>query len=215
LAGQLSTASGAEAGGKAIVRGITGPGGFMERFRSQSKELYDEVQRLLPEDQAVSATNSTAALSRVIAPVRGAERTSAVLQNPKIANIAKAFQDDLAANGGAISYDSLKSLRTQVGELVDDSILVPDAGTRQLRSLYRAMSDDLTVAAKATGDQKVINAVNRANNYHREAIKRVEEIEGIVEKSGGPEAVYRAMFTNSREGGTTLRRVMQSLNGQQ
>jgi hypothetical protein len=57
--------------------------------------------------------------------------------------------------------------------------------------------------------------VNRANNFHREGIKRIEEIEGIVEKSGGPEAVYRAMFSNSKEGGTTLRRVMQSLNGQQ
>jgi hypothetical protein len=152
LAGQLSTASGAEKGGKAIVRGITGPGGFMERFRSRSGELYDEVQRLLPQDSTVQANSSTAALSRVIAPVRGAERTSAVLQNPKIANIATAFQDDLAANGGTLSYDSLKRLRTQVGELVDDSILVPDAGTRQLRNLYRAMSDDLTTAAKATGD---------------------------------------------------------------
>lgn len=121
----------------------------------------------------------------------------------------------MAANGGTLSYDSLKRLRTQVGELVDDSILVPDAGTRQLRQLYRAMSDDLTAAAKGTGDQRVINAVNRANNFHREGIKRIEEIEGIVEKSGGPEAVYRAMFSNSKEGGTTLRRVMQSLSGQQ
>lgn len=50
LAGQLSPASGAERGGKAIVRGITGPGGFMERFRARSGELYDEVQRLLPQD---------------------------------------------------------------------------------------------------------------------------------------------------------------------
>ena len=57
--------------------------------------------------------------------------------------------------------------------------------------------------------------MNRANNFHREGIKRIEEIEGIVEKSGGPEAVYKAMFSNSKEGGTTLRRVMQSLNGQQ
>lgn len=109
----------------------------------------------------------------------------------------------------------MKRLRTQVGELVDDSVLSPDTSTRQLRALYAAMSDDLTAAVKATGDAKAAQAVTRANNYYRAGMQRVEALERVIDRSGGPEAVYRAMFTNSREGGTTLRRVMQSLDGAQ
>jgi len=109
----------------------------------------------------------------------------------------------------------MKRLRTQVGELVDDSVLSPDTSTRQLRALYAAMSDDLTTAVKATGDAKAAQAVSRANNYYRAGMQRVEALERVIDRSGGPEAVYRAMFTNSREGGTTLRRVMQSLDGAQ
>lgn len=109
----------------------------------------------------------------------------------------------------------MKRLRTQVGELVDDSVLSPDTSTRQLRALYAAMSDDLTAAVKATGDAKAAQAVSRANNYYRAGMQRVEALERVIDRSGGPEAVYRAMFNNSREGGTTLRRVMQSLDGPQ
>ena len=45
-------------------------------------------------------------------------------------------------------------------------------------------------------------------------MQRVDDIERVVDRSGGPEAVYKALFNNSREGGTTLRKVMQSLDGQ-
>jgi hypothetical protein len=109
----------------------------------------------------------------------------------------------------------MKRLRTQVGELVDDSVLSPDTSTRQLRALYAAMSDDLTTAVKATGSPQAAQAVTRANNYYRAGMQRVEALERIIDRSGGPEAVYKAMFNNSREGGTTLRRVMQSLDGPQ
>lgn len=216
LASQLSPAVGAEKGGAAIIRGITGPGGFMQRFRAKSSELYDEVQRLLPPDTTVPAKSSSAALAKLTAPIQGAESTSAILQNPKIARIASAFGDDLAANGGTINYDALKRLRTQVGELIDDSVLTPDAGTRQLRQLYVAMSDDMTLAARATNDPAVIRAATRANDYYAAAMKRVEALERVVAREGGgPEAVYRSIFANSREGGTTLRKVMQSLDGAQ
>lgn len=95
LAGQLSPAVGAERGGNAIIRGVTGPGGFMQRFRQQSGALYDEVERLLPQGTAVPASGTQRVLSELTTPVQGAANTSAVLQNSKVASIAKAFSDDL------------------------------------------------------------------------------------------------------------------------
>jgi hypothetical protein len=215
LAGRLSPAVGAEAGGNAIVSGITGPGGFMQRFRAESGQLYDEVERLLPQGTSVPASSTQRVLSELTTPIQGAANTSAVLQNSKVASIAKAFSDDLAAGGGAIGYDAMKRLRTQVGELVDDSVLSPDTSTRQLRSLYRAMSDDLTEAVRASGNPQAAAAVAKANSFYRDGMQRVEALESVINRKGGPEAVYRSMFANSREGGTTLRLVMDALDGPQ
>jgi hypothetical protein len=215
IAGRLSPAVGAEQAGGAIIRGVTGPGGFMQRFRQESGALYDEVERLLPQGTSVPASSTQRVLSELTTPIRGAENTSAILQNSKVASIAQAFSDDLQAGGGGIGYDAMKRLRTQVGELVDDSVLSPDTSTRQLRALYGAMSDDLTAAVKATGNAKAAEAVTRANNFYREGMQKVEDLERVINRNGGPESVYKAMFANAREGGTTLRLVMDSLDGAQ
>ena len=214
IAGKLSTAQGAERGGKAVISGITGPSGFMSRFKAESSRLYDEVQKLLPPDTKVPAQATQQALAELTTPIQGAANTSGLLMNPKVAGIAKAFGDDLAANGGTLPYEAVKRLRSQIGELIGDSALSPDTPTRQLRRLYGAMSDDLSQAAIATGDKRVIQAASRANAYYRAGMQRVDDIERVVDRAGGPEAVYKALFNNSREGGTTLRKVMQSLDGQ-
>lgn len=213
-ASRLSAAQGAERGGKAVISGITGPSGFMSRFKAESSRLYDDVQKLLPPDTKVSAQSTQQALAELTTPIQGAANTSSLLMNPKVAGIAKAFGDDLAANGGMLPYEAVKRLRSQIGELIGDSALSPDTPTRQLRRLYGAMSDDLSQAAIATGDKRVIQAASRANAYYRAGMKRVDDIERVVDRAGGPEAVYKALFNNSREGGTTLRKVMQSLDGQ-
>ena len=213
-AGRLSTAQGAERGGKAVISGITGPSGFMSRFKAESGRLYDDVQKLLPPDTKVPASATQQALAELTTPIQGAANTSGLLMSPKVASIAKAFGDDLAANGGTLPYEAVKRLRSQLGEMIGDSALSPDTPTRQLRKLYGAMSDDLNQAAVATGNPKVIQAASRANNYYRAGMQRVDDIERVVDRAGGPEAVYKALFNNSREGGTTLRKVMQSLDGQ-
>lgn len=216
LADSLSLSAGAEKGGTAIIRGITGDGGFMERFRATTGALYDEVERLLPPSTTVPAQSSVAMLRSLTAPVQGAQRTAKVLQNAKVASIAKAFADDLAENNGQLPYASLKALRTEVGNLMDDSALSPDVSVRQLSRLYGAMTEDMTRAAVATGDPDTIRAANRANMFYRVGQKRVEALQSALSReAGGPEAVYKAMFNNSREGGTTIRRVMQSLAPQQ
>lgn len=214
IASKLSGAQGAERGGKAIISGITGPSGFMARFKAESSRLYDEVGKRLPPDAKVQAQNTQQVLTELTTPIQGATNTSGVLMNPKLAGIAKAFGDDLAANGGTLPYEAIKRLRSQIGEVIGDSALSPDTPTRQLRRVYGALSDDLNAAAIATGDPKAIQAASRANAYYKAGMKRVESIESVVDKAGGPEKVYMAMFNSSREGGSTIRKVMQSLDGQ-
>lgn len=213
LAGRLSPAQGAERGGKAIEAGITGPSGFMQRFKQESAKLYAQVDQQIPKGTPVNASATQQTLANLTTPIPGAKQTSQTLMNGKVNAIAQAFSEDLAAGQGRISYDAMKQLRSQIGEMIGDTTLTVDTPTRQLRQLYGAMSEDLTQAAMATKNPQAISAAKRASNYYKAGMGRVEEVERVIDRSGGPEAVYRAMFSNSREGGTTLRKVMQSLDG--
>lgn len=56
-----------------------------------------------------------------------------------------------------------------------------------------------------------VAAAKRANNYTRAAAERVEQIQRVIDKNGGPEAVFNAALQGSKDGGSTLRGVMQSL----
>ena len=214
IASKLSAAQGGERAGRAVVEGITGPSGFMKRFKAQSNQLYDEVERQLPPGTAVAPSSTQQVLAELTTPIQGAANTSGLLLNSKVAGIAKAFGDDLAANGGTMPYEAMKRLRTQLGEVIGDSVLSPDAPTRQLRRLYGSLSDDMTAAAVATGNPRAIQAASRANNYYRAGMKRVDDIERVIDKNGGFEKVYSALYSSGKEGGTTLRKVMSSLDGQ-
>jgi hypothetical protein len=79
-----------------------------------------------------------------------------------------------------------------------------------MKALYGALSEDLGGAVK--GNPKAESAWSRANNYTKAGMRRIESIESVIDKSGGPEAIFKAATANTKEGATTLRSVMQSLD---
>jgi hypothetical protein len=72
------------------------------------------------------------------------------------------------------------------------------------------LSTDLEGAAKNAGTDAA-TAFNRANTFTRAGMKRLEVLDSVVDKAGGPESVFRAATSGTKEGATTLRAVMQSL----
>jgi hypothetical protein len=112
---------------------------------------------------------------------------------------------------GKLPYEALKKLRTLVGNEIADSTIASDVPRSKWKALYAALSDDLKQAADGSGPQAQA-AWKRANNYTRAGMRRIEAIESVIDKSGGPEAIFRAATSNTKEGATTLRAVMQSLD---
>lgn len=131
---------------------------------------------------------------------------------PSRADIEKNLSSTLANMAdGTLPYQALKELRSKVGKQVGATFLTRDAAHAEWKKLYSALSRDMEAAATTPEAKK---AFARANNYYRLREQRLDSIAKIVQKEGGPEAAYQAMFTGARNGATPLRRVMDSLPAQ-
>lgn len=210
----LAPKSGAEQAGRAITRGVSGDQGFLDNFKSQSSALYNELDRYIPPDTPVPVANTQRILDKLTQPIKGATAISSRFINPRIASM----KDDLAtdAKNGMLPYEAVKQLRTKVGEELADAPLKGDVPLSQWKQLYGALSGDLEGAAQAAGPQAT-QAFNRATNYYRAGSGRIELLQNVLDRNGGPEAVFRAAMSGTKDGATTLRAVMQSLpdDGQQ
>lgn len=219
-----ATAS-SERAGRSIEKGI---GVFAKDVSAKRNELYRAADELIPPGTSVPLSRTREVLAKLSTPTAGAEATSGQLINPQIRSLAQRIELDLqrsrtagpmgslAPSAGGLPYQAARDIRTNIGRDLSDFALSVDRPTAQLKQVYAALSEDLADAARAQGP-KAEQAMKRANNYFRASADRLEQIERVVDKAGGPEAVYNAAFAGARDGGTRLRAVLQSLpkEGQQ
>lgn len=313
LASRLSSASSGEQAGRAITRGISGEGGFVDAFKSKSADLYNTLDESIPSTTRIELTNTAEALARLNAGVEGAPNVSRFFQNEKLRGIESALHEDLRTptqaqgaldaavatreglmrsrahamqdagrfsamandqanrvnkwvpvpgmprvtgryspfpdrvgeaqsaageatgiartrsaqiratddviadltslveeQNGRLPYTAIKQLRTLVGTELADAGPLSDVPRSKWKALYGALSADMEAAAEAAGP-KAVRDLKRANGYHRAGMRRMDYIESVIDRHGGPEAVFRATTAGTKEGATTLRAVMQSL----
>lgn len=207
MADNFTPNASAERAGRAVERGVEQ---FGRNVGAQKRALYWQADRYIPETTPVALNNTMQAVGRLTTPMQGASATTGALVNPRLAALRQTLTDDLAAGNGQIPYAALKRIRTNIGEQISDYSLSPDTPTRELKQLYAGLSRDMEAAAQAQGPDAV-RAARRANNYTRVAADRLEQVQRVVDKNGGPERIYTAAMSGTRDGGTTLRAVMQSL----
>jgi hypothetical protein len=210
LGQKARTGVAAEDAGRAIEKGITGEGGFIERTKATWTQLDDKLAAKVGTQYGVPPVNTQAALDALVAPVAGAEKTTGALVNPKIAAIREAFMEDVKGNQGSMPFDALRKLRTKVGSMLDDA-LVSGVPGGELKKVYGALSKDLEVAAKAVGAG---DDFARQSNYYK---ARMERIEGVLERVIGstPEETFKRFMPTDPDQVTKVRAVMRSLDPEQ
>lgn len=200
-----------ERAGRAIDRGVQT---FSKNTAAMRKALYWQADQHIPSDTPIGVGNTQRALADLTTPVMGAEATTGAQISPKIQAMAENLAQDVAAAQQAgvagIPYEAVKRVRSQIGEELSDFALSTDRPTAQLKRLYASLSQDLEAAAQAQGPAAVA-AVKRANNYFKASADRLETLERVVDKNGGPEKVFQAALSGTKDGATTLRAVMRSL----
>lgn len=273
LASQLAPKAEPAQAGLAVERGITGPGGFVDRFKAKSGQLYDQLDQYLPAGTRVGTSNTAKALDELASTIPEARNLGERFVSGDVRNIKQAFDEDTrgpmagfnrpdvvsevqrrqfeaadqnaaidrqnvlrsalgmkpkasvdpnddiaslldSATDGRLPYEALKKLRTEVGERAAQPNLASDVKSSAWKKLYAGISADMEAAAQQAGPEAQ-QAWTRANNYFRAGNGRIEALDRVVDKAGGPEAVFNAATSGSKDGAFTIRRVMQSLDQDQ
>lgn len=208
IASDLAPKSSATTAGMKISQGITDV--FLPEVRARQQGLYATLDSKINPQASVPITNTYAALDKISQGIASAPAVSGtkLIRNSVADDLLAGIKQD--APYGGLPYEALKEMRTRIGERLNDFDLAPDVPRQQLKQIYAGLTEDMKVAATLNGPEAVA-AFQRANNYTRSMHDRIERLQTVVDKAGGPEKVFLAATSGTGEGATTLRTVMKSL----
>lgn len=122
------------------------------------------------------------------------------------------FPDTNVSGKTTLPYQTLRSLRSKVGSMLDDS-LVSGVPNGELKKLYGALSKDLEAAAAQGGAGKEFA---RQNNYWRSRMDRVEGVlDRVIGKSSQPEDIFKRVMPTDPDQANQLRATLRSLPKQE
>lgn len=122
---QTITGVSAEAGGRAIEKGITGEGGFLGRTKATWNMLDDALASKIPRGAETAPVNTARVLDELTAAPQGLTATSKILTNPKLQEIYNAFKSDLAPPKVALPGQEVPSIYKTIDRNVIEQIQPP------------------------------------------------------------------------------------------
>lgn len=200
----LSTASTPVEAGEVLQKGATG---FIERFNARSTELYDNLKKFIPLEERVSILNTKSYLDEISQRFDDVPKLRSLFTDPLLLSFKETLDE---VPSGKIKYNSLRNLRTTVGNKLNSFNLDGDQRAA-LNQLYGNLSEDMRNAAASKGDQ-ALQAFERANQFYRSGRERIEgSLEKII-NSDTPERAFSLATQGTRQGATQLNTLKKSLN---
>ena len=203
--------------GKAITRGIkngiNASDGFVGRFQAKSGVLFGELDKYIKPDKGLRIDTTIKELSKIVNPVIGAENTSKAFKNQFLSEILEGLNKDLINNGGTLPYSALKSVKGQIGNKLGGFNLVDDVSTKDLKTIYGSISEDIKLSLK--GNTKGLNALSRANKYYNTGLDRINDYLLPLTKIKNPDTIASLLINSGKEGATRLNAIKKSLNTDQ
>lgn len=218
VADRLATKTGPVEAGEAIERALNK---FKEGAKGLTNHLYNKLDAYLPKDTPVTVDRTREALAALNTDIQGAPALSTMFKNGKIQGIENALGADLrtgstaygaqaARKSSTLPYESIKKLRTLVGQEIDNSTFTSDVPRSKWRALYGVLSEDLGDAA-VRASPKAEAAWKWANQFTRMQNQRLEELAKVVNRDA-PEKIFGAALQGTADGDTLVRRVVSAMS---
>lgn len=115
-----------------------------------------------------------------------------------------------------LPFEAVKKTRTLVGNELADHSLLSDVPRSKWNALYGALTEDIGQTARAAGPEAT-SAFNRANDYTRSGINRLEKLSPFMPGGGmhggdvAPEQAFTTLAGTAKENVSILQAVKKSL----
>jgi hypothetical protein len=195
--------------GKIVQRGIEQ--GFVHRFRSTSKKLYDDVETYVAPESPVIMGSTTRLMAEQNDLVKMAPAGKDLFATPFMQKWGNDFADLNEQMPDGVPYQVVKAMRTRVGNILDGSEAVPDVNIAEAGRLYTALSDDMARTVGEVGGEAGLQAWTRASTFWKAGKDRLNNVLQPLLDKKTPELAYNALMAGTKDAGTVLRTTMRSL----
>lgn len=203
ISGRLAPNADPETAGLAIKSGIDN---YSKQFRIKSRKLYGELDKFIPADRGVDATNTLNAFRKVVGST---DDTTAPLKSATLREVMGRLESKTNEQG-VVPFAELQRIRSAVGKKLGSPRLADDFDRGELSSIYSGISKDLEKAAKATGP-RAEKAFQTANGFYRAEKKHIDNFLEGLNKKVEFESVYKSALSGAKDGPTKIRAIKRSL----
>jgi hypothetical protein len=184
----------------------TGIGNWVDQFKKTAAQNYGDAEAAIPAGATVAPTNTLDTLG-LTTNAKGKlvqQPTTAVAETmvpQPIADLRDAFLKDKSTS---MSYQDLKSLRTDIGNRLTSAAIVSDPAQGALKQLYGSLTSDLRTAV-GQGGQPALDAFDKASQFYAQGLDTIQNRIGNLAKAGvTPETVYTQLTSPLAKGATRL-----------
>lgn len=206
----LGGSSSPERAGRAVQRGIEE--GFLPRFRSQSQQLYDKAEQLVPPSSTFVPHETLNFFGTQGGPY-DATRVFEGLGHPFLQQWGKNLNAEVAANANTgVTFGLLRDFRSRLGDIMSGKQAIEGINQTTIKKLYSVLSDDMRNAVASTGGPAGVQAWDRAAKHWASGMGRMENVLQPLLDKNVPEKAFTALMSGTKDGATALRSTMRSLN---
>lgn len=186
--------------GVALQRGAKGAVDF---YKGATSEVYKPVNALEANQTPIPVANTQGAIGEMFAryptiPDWLKKQAPALVQ----------VQETLNGAGGKLTFGELKSMRGDIGKMLDNRATLGGIDQARLKQVYGAMSDDLSAGAGQLGGPEAQQALSRADTYNAAVRTRVADTLDTILQAKSPEDAYGKVVAMA---GSTARGDLQQL----
>ncbi len=199
---------------KNSIDGVNNTKSFVGLFNAKAGTLFGKLDKYIKKDDLIDlrkAKGSTINTIRSLADdIPGAKNVGDLLKSPFISDLFGRISKDITKNG-ELPYAAVKAIKQKIGKKMASFDLIPDVEKGQLKLIYKALSEDLKIAAKKYGGDKAVKEVINANKFYSKGLQRIEDYLQPIVNTADPDKLVMSLLSSGKEGATRLNAVRNSL----
>lgn len=180
----------------------TGAQNWLDQFKNQQAARWGLYRTLVPPTTPVAVPGFNQALSDVMGNFGGADNLAKVLQPQLASSLKEALGDDLAG-GTTLPSQAVHSVRTALGQMLDNPEPIEGIGKAAIKQLYGGLTNDIAGEAQAAGPTAEA-AFRQASDVTRTGHDILDNFVGPVLQAKSPELATQWALAQARQGGTRV-----------